>query len=87
MREEVFVHEAVVGFWVIARDANIFVLFHYQPRSYFNVLANTNHVEGNDIAKRDLAGLVPLHEDTIDNLWTATGRKTEDKRLLRCRAE
>lgn len=26
MAEEVFVHEGVVGFWMFARDANVFVL-------------------------------------------------------------
>lgn len=42
----------------------------------------TDHIESNDIAKRNLAGLVPLHENAIDNFWTATGRKAENKWLL-----
>lgn len=48
---------------------------------------DTHHVESNDIAKRNLAGLVPLDEDTIDNLRTAAGRKTEHKWLLRRRVK
>lgn len=53
----------------------------------FHAIANAYHVESNDIAKRDLAGLVPLHEDAIDDLRTATGRKTENKWLLRRRVK
>ena len=45
------------------------------------------HVESNDIAKGDLAGFVSLHENAVDDLWAATGRKTEHKRLLRCGIE
>ena len=49
--------------------------------------ADTDHVESNDIAKGDLAGFVSLHENAVDDLWAATGRKTEHKRLLRCGIE
>ena len=31
------------------------------------------HIEGNNIAKGDLASFVSLHENSINDLWTATG--------------
>ena len=37
------------------------------------------HVEGYDMFKRDLASLVPLHKDPVDDLGAATRRQPENK--------
>lgn len=39
----------------------------------------TYHVEGDDILERDLAGAVALHEDLVDDLGAAAGRKAQDE--------
>jgi hypothetical protein len=62
----------------------VIMSFSFLP--FFGVYA-TNHVEGDDIAERDFTGLVPFHEDAVDDLWAAASWKTEHERLLRRRVE
>jgi hypothetical protein len=76
----VLVHEAVVGLGVVAREAHVFILCGWLvDAAWGDVLAFTYHVEGYDILERDLAGAVALHEDLVDYLGAAAGRKTQDE--------
>lgn len=77
---------------MVARNADIFVLVAASVSLSVCLCVfvqlkkkGTDHIEGDDIAKGDFAGLVPLHEETVNNLWAAAGRKAEDKRFLRRR--
>jgi hypothetical protein len=40
------------------------------------------HVEGDDIAERDIARLIPLDKKSIDNLRAAASRETQHKWLV-----
>lgn len=53
-----------------------------QGRSADSYDCETYHIESDDIAKRDVAGLVPLDEGTIDEDGTAAGGQTQNKGLL-----
>lgn len=49
--EEVRVHERVVGFGVLARDADVFILGMLAEKSNASWQINTYHIESNDILK------------------------------------
>ena len=65
--EEVGIHECVVGFGVLARDANVFVLFQCLLKgARWEAGERTYHVESNDIFERYFAGLVFLDKNFVD---------------------
>jgi hypothetical protein len=78
----VLVHECMVGFGVLAGDADVFILAEIGMLGFccvWKIREGMYHVESNDIFEGDFAGFVFLDEDFVDEDWTGTCWQTEDK--------
>lgn len=77
-----FVHEAMIAFWMLSWDSDVFVLLWYSASIQRTGSSRTDHIEGDDIAEGDFARFESLHKVSVDNLWTCTGRQTKYKRTI-----
>jgi hypothetical protein len=82
--EEVWEHEGVVRFGVVAGEVDVFVLRLLEDLAICVLVKETNHVEGDDVFERDVARPLFFDEGFVYQLGTTSGWQAEYEGLLGC---